>query len=211
MKQQLPTTLYHYLPNFNKEISKAYTPLGIRNLFAKAVEEKGGDIQAVFDDKHKYKSLIELYHAGFLALAIKKWIKREFVLYPSDSPDIYFLDTNTDEAFPVEVMELYSFVNKDNFDGDYEKLAKHVFETKGNISFPSCHLLITSRINADNFNISKFCEEIQKFKWNFERIWLCLHRSKNKDWTFFEIFPCSDFVLVGAIDYNLDKDKELLY
>lgn len=160
---------HHYLPNFNKANSKAYTPIGVRNLFDQAVKDKNDDIQAVFDDKHHYKNLIELYHAGFLALAVKKWLRKEFVLYPADSPDIYFLDQKTDEAFPVEVMELY-FYNQ-TFDNDYKRISKHIFETKGKINFPKCHLLIVSRINSIQFNITKFCQEIQNFQWNFERIW----------------------------------------
>ena len=130
----------HYLPNFDKTNSTAYTPAGVRNLLVQAIKTKNGDIQAVFNDKHHNKSLIELYHASFLALAIKKWLKKEFVLYPADSPDIYFLDHKTDEACPVEVMELY-FHNQ-SFNGNYKNLAKHTFRTKGTIQFPKCQLLI---------------------------------------------------------------------
>lgn len=201
--------IHHYLPNFNKADSKAYTPIGITNLFAQAAKDKNNDIQAVFDDKHHYKNLIELYHAGFLALAVKKWLRKEFVLYPADSPDIYFLDQKTDEAFPVEVMELY-FHNQ-TFDNDYKKLSKHIFETKGKINFPKCHLLIVSRINSVQFNITKLCQEIQNFQWNFERIWFEIYTAKMKQWTFFEIYPKAEFNDNSYIYFNLDGDKGTWY
>lgn len=200
---------HHYLPNFNKENSKAYTPIGIRKLFVQAVKDKNDDIQAVFDDKHRYKNLIELYHAGFLALAIKKWLGKEFVLYPADSPDIYFLDQKTNEAFPVEVMELY-FHNQ-TFDNDYKKLSKHIVETKGKINFPKCHLLIVSRINSIQFNISKLCREISNFQWNFERIWFEIYTANMKQWTFFEIYPKAEFNDNNYIYFNLDEDKGIWY
>ncbi|HET55785.1 MAG TPA: hypothetical protein ENN33_11275 [Ignavibacteria bacterium] len=200
---------HHYLPNFDRKSSKAYTPIGVRNLLEQAVNDKNGNIQAVFDDKHQNKSLMELYHASFLALAIKKWLQKEFVLYPADSPDIYFLDQKTDEAFPVEVMELY-FHNQP-FNGNYKNLAKHVFETKGKIQFPKCHLLIVSRINETQFNVSEFCREIKDFQWNFERIWFEIYTAGMKQWTFFEIYPKAEFNDSNYISFNLESDKKILY
>ncbi len=55
----------HFLPNFDKKNLKAYTPIGVRNLLDQAVKAKNGDIQAVFDDKHHNKSLMELYQRVF--------------------------------------------------------------------------------------------------------------------------------------------------
>jgi len=201
--------MQHYLPNFNKNSSKAYTPIGIKNLLAQATEDNNDDIQAIFDNKHKYKSLMELYHASFLALAIKKWLQKEFVLYPADTPGIYFLDQKTDEALPVEVMELY-FYNQP-FDGNYKNLAKHVFETKGKIQFPKCHLLIVSRINETQFNVSEFCREMQNFQWNFERIWFEIYTAGMNQWTFFEIYPKAKFNDSNYISFNLENDKKIFY
>src|SRR3989338_6119159 len=199
----------HYLPNFDKEKSKAYTPIGIRNLLEKAIEIKNVDIEAVFKDKHQNKNLIELYHASFLALAIKKWLKKEYSIYPCDTPDTYFLDIKTNEAFPVEIMELYFHNN--NFDGDYKKLANHIFEIKGSINFPTCHLLISSRLDVVDFNVSKLCQEIRKFNWNFEKIWFSIFTNNIQQWTFFEIFPTTDFNDKNHITFNLEKDKNLFY
>ena len=199
----------HYLSNFEKEKSKVYTPIGIRNLFEEAVKFKKGDTEAVFNDKHLNKNLIELYHAGFLALAIKKWIGKEYEIYPCDSPDTYFLDIKTNEAFPVEIMELY-FPNE-TFDNDYQKLAEHIFKTKGSINFPTCHLLISSRLIVENFNVSKLCQEIVKFIWNFERIWFSIYTESIKQWTFFEIFPVSNSNDKDYLAFNLDNDKNLYY
>ncbi len=199
----------HFLPNFDKTSSKAYTPLGIRNLLVKAVKGKGGSIQGILDDKHHNKNLIELYYAGFLALAIKKWLQREYVLYPAESPDIYFLDQKVGEAFPVEIMELY-FYNQ-TFDGNYKRLAEHVFLKKGNMDFSRSHLLIVSRIKVTQLNISEFCREIQKFKWNFERIWFEIYTAKDQQWMFFEIYPKAEFNDRNHISFSVKDDKDILY
>lgn len=199
----------YYLPNFNKDKSKAYTPIGVRNLLDKAVKDDGGDIQVILSNKHKYKGLWELYHTSFLALAIKKWIGKEYSLYPADSPDVYFLDQKSGEAFPVEVTELYQ--HNSAFDGDYKKLTKLVFEAKGLINLPTSHLLIVNRIKSREFNISQFCSELQKFNWHFERIWLSVYTEKGKQWTFFEIYPIAKFNDKKFISFNLESDRALYY
>lgn len=199
----------HYLPNFDKNNSKAYTPIGVRNLLDQAVKGKHGNIEAVLRNKHQNKSLLELYHASFLALSIKKWLQKEFFLYPADSPDIYLLDQQTNEAFPVEVVELYFY--NEPFDGNYKNLAKHVFNKKGKMQLPKCHLLIVSRINEAQFNVSEFCREIQKFQWNFERIWFEIYTTGMKQWTFFEIFPKAKFNDNNHISFNSESDKKIFY
>lgn len=200
----------HYLPNFDKEKSKAYTPTGVRNLFQNAVDNKNGDIQSVFKDKHKNKNLIELYHASFLALAIKKWLGKEYALYPDDSPDIHFLDSKNNEGFPVEIMELY-FHENNSSEIDYKKLAQHIFNKKGLINFPQCHLLIVSRVIKKNFNISELYREIKKFRWYFERIWFSVYTESMKQWIFFEIYPTENFSEKSSINFNLTKDKGIFY
>jgi hypothetical protein len=199
----------HYLPNFDKEKSKAYTPNGIGNWFKKAIETKNGDIEAVFKDKHQNKNLLELYHISFLALAIKKWINKEYYMYPCDTPDCYFLDIETNEAFPVELMELY-FPDK-NFDGDYEKLAKHIFSKKGHHSFPTGHLLISSRLDVVGFNVSELFQEMKRFNWNFERIWLSIFTNDIQQWTFFDFFSATNPNDKNYITFNLEKDKKFFY
>lgn len=200
--------LSHYLPNFDKEKSKLYTPIGIKNLFQRAIEIKNGDIDAVFKDKHRNKNLIELYHASFLALAIKKWLGKEYSIYPSDAPDTYFVDIKTSEAFPVEIMELFFYSN--NFDGDYKQLASYVLKTKGCIKILGCHLLIVSRLNTD-FNLSKLQTEIAKYSWNFERIWFCVYSECLQQWTIYEIIPVSSFDKLNCISFDLNKDRALYY
>lgn len=200
----------HYLPNFKNGISKAYTPVGVRNLFQDAVNNKNGDIEAVFKDKHTNKSLIELYHASFLALAIKKWLGKEYALYPDDSPDVYFLDSKNSEGFPVEIMELYFYENNSS-EIDYKKLAQHIFDKKGLINFPQCYLLIVSRVIKKNFNISELYREIKKFCWHFERIWFSIYTESIKQWTFFEIYPTENFSEQSSINFNLTKDEDIFY
>ncbi|HAS80804.1 MAG: hypothetical protein UR25_C0004G0102 [Candidatus Nomurabacteria bacterium GW2011_GWE1_32_28] len=200
----------HYLPNFDKEKSKAYTPIGVRNLFQNAVDSENGNIEAVFKNKHKNKNLIELYHASFLALSIKKWLGKEYTLYPDDSPDVYFLDNKNNEAFPVEIMELY-FHENNSSKIDYKKLAQHIFDKKGLINFPQCHLLIASRIVEKNFNISELYREIKKFSWYFERIWFSVYTENIQQWTFFEIYPAENFNEQSSINFNLTKDRDIFY
>lgn len=86
------TDQYNFLP-LDKN-TKSYSPIGVRQLFIKAVVEENGDPTAVFN-KSKHQSTTELWHASFLALAIKKWLGKSFYLLPADSPDIYFLDRST--------------------------------------------------------------------------------------------------------------------
>lgn len=200
---------YHFLPNYDKEKSKAYTPLGIKKLLEESIKIKNGDIEAVFKDKHQNKNLIELYHASFLVLAIKKWLKKEYFIYPCDRPDTYFLDPKTNEAFPVEIMELY-FYNK-NFDGDYKKLANHIFKIKGYINFPLCHLLIASRLDVIDFNISKLCHEMMNLNWHFDRIWLSIYKQKLNEYTFFQILPIRNLDRISSINFNINTDKNLYY
>lgn len=202
----------HYLSK--KDNSYAYTPNGIIILFKEEIKLKNGDIEAVFKDKHKNKNLIELYHASFLALAIKKWLNKEYILYPvnppNDPPDIYFLDNKTNEAFPVEIMELY-FFEYNSSKIDYKNLAQHIFNKKGLTNFPQCHLLIASRVVEKNFNISELCREIKKFSWYFERIWFSIYTESIQQWTFFEIFPSTDFNDKNSLIFNSEKDKNLFY
>ncbi len=161
------------------------------------------------NNKHKYKGLWELYHANFLALAIKKWLGKEYSLYHADSPDVYFLDQKNGEAFPVEVTELYQ--HNSAFDGNYKMLVKLVSGAKGLINLPTSHLLIVNRIKSPEFNISQFCSEIQKINWNFERIWLSVYTEKEKNWTFFEIYPITEFNDKKFISFNIESDKALYY
>jgi hypothetical protein len=170
--------------------SKAYSPKGVRDLFEQAVKDEGDDIAAVLKNKHKYKNLLELWYASFLALAINKWLSRKYYMYSpaSDPPDVLFLDQENSEAFPVEIIELY-FHGESKFDGNYKKLADTLWKKKGKISFDKCHLLIVSRLSEANFDVVKLAEELKDFKWRFERIWFAIYTSSSVTWRFFDIYP----------------------
>lgn len=198
---------YIYLPS---QKNKAYTPLGILSLFKDAEKENEGNVDQIFKNKHKYKELIELWHGGFLALALHKWLGNKFSLVPSDSPDIFFIDNQTNGAFRVEVMELYEF-RQEQFDDDYEKLVKNIWNIKGNKAYSKSHLLLASRLISKTFNITKFVTELQKYTWNFERIWLSLHTQSENQWTFFEVFPFAEFNDTNKIFFNLNNDKKYFY
>jgi len=194
-----------YLP---KRQNKAYSPTGVQNLFKQAVKENGGNIEAVFKNKHKYKNLIEMYHAGFLALSLYKWLGQKFLLVPSDAPDLFFAEEQGTGAFPLEVMELYK--PKGGFH-NYEELVKHIWSKKGSIKYEQCQLLLASRMSTQKFDVSKFVKEIHKFQWSFERIWLSLHNQTIRQWTFFDIFPPTQSNDSEYIHFNLDKDKKFWY
>jgi len=200
---------------FLEEKQKCYSPKQIRNWLNDSILLEKGDIQRIFKDKQKYKSLIECWHASLYALAIKKRLGYEFLLCPSDSPDIHFLNkngANTDkqEGFQVEVRELFK---KDNFDDNYEKLVEEIWKSKGNKRYGKCHLLLALRLTIKNFKLKKFVELIndKKYCWSFERIILSIFTEKEKEWTFFEVFPSLYFPKVGKMSFSLRNDNQYWY
>lgn len=196
-----------YLPNKN---NKAYTPSGVAGLMRKAEKENNGNLEAIFRNKHKYKNLIEMYHAGFLALSLYKWLGKKFLLVSSDAPDLYFVEDQGTGAFPVEVMELFKY--KGNFH-NYKELANHIWETKGKINYKECHLLLVSRLSMQKFNITKFVKELDNFKWFFERIWLSAYTKAKNQWMFFEVFPPAQHRPYDSnyIYFNFSQDKRFFY
>lgn len=199
---------------FVKTGSKAYSPKGIRDLFEQAVKDEGGDIGAVLFNKHKYKKLLELWYASFLAFAIHKWLKRKFYVQTpeQDPPDILFLDQETKKAFPVEIMELFVYGQK-SFDGDYQRLTQRVWDAKGNTNFNQCHLLLVNREKSSWFNVTSFSEEIRKREWKFERIWFANFVEKTLEWKFFDVSHSSangqvDFISVSTLN---PEDKKFWY
>ncbi len=200
----------HY--HFTEKGAKAYSPVGVKNLFEKAIIDEDGSIEAVLTNKHKYKNLIELWYASFLAFAIHKWLKRKFNLNvpEKDPPDVLFLDESSGEAFPVEIMELFEY-GKNHFDEDYEKLTKRIWQTKGITDLQQCHLLLVSRINANTLNISKFLQEMKKFNWKFERIWLGVFTLSTFSWSFFEIFPFRADNEIVSISVSIKNSEDMKF
>ncbi len=189
---------------------KAYSPKGVINLIKEAERDNNGKLNEIFRNKHNYKQLVEMWHASFLALSIYKWLGKKFFLFPSDAPDIYFLEEDTNNAFQLEIMELYNFNNKE-FDNDYKKLVSNVWEKKGIIDLPKCHLLLVSRLSMKLFNLTKFIDEFSKFSWKFERIWFSIYSEEYNEWKFFEIFPKNHNNDSNYIFYNTRKDIKFLY
>jgi hypothetical protein len=192
--------------------NKAYSPIGVQNLMAQAEKENNGNLQIVLDNKHKYKQLWELYHGNFLALALYKRYGIDYkfnICVPKiDPPDLFFIQENGNGAFPVEIMELYKYKKKFK---DYKELAEHIWNTKGQVNYQSCYLLLASRLSAKKFNITEFIKELKNYNWKFQKIYLSLYTAEFSQWTFFEIFPFSEYNDSNYISFNLEKDKQYLY
>lgn len=199
---------YHFVD----KNSKAYSPQGIRNLFEQAVNNENGDIEAVLTNKHKYKNLLELWYASFLAFAIHKWLKRKFYLNTpnQDPPDILFLDENNKEAFPVEIAELFIY-RQTVFEGGYKKLVQQIWKAKGSANLNRCHLLLVNRIKSAKFNVSRFLVEMRKFDWKFERIWLGIFTADTFSWTFFDIFPFEQNNSSSYISVSIRNQADMKY
>jgi hypothetical protein len=149
----------HYI----KKGSIAYSPKEVIVLLKKALKSEGGSIEHVLANKHKYKSLIELWHASHLAFAINKGLGKKFLMaVPNqDPPDVFFVDEDAGDAYPVEIMELFDY-GQTSFDGDYKRLAKKVADTKGSINMPDCALLLVNKLNSTTFKVSEFVQELKK-------------------------------------------------
>ncbi len=206
------TKNYTYLP----EKQLCYSPTQVRNWLNESVILENGNPDRVFQNKKKYKNLLECYHASILALVIKKKTGLEFLLCPSDNPDIHFLNkkdanTNYQEGFQLEVRELFD--NSENFDDNYEKLVEEIWRTKGTKQYGQCQLLLASRLITKGFKIKKFVDLInsEKYKWNFEKIILSIFTEKDNEWTFFEIFPCPYYPSIGISNFNLRTDRAFWY
>ena len=195
--------------------NKSYSPIGVRNLIIQAEKENNGNFEAVLNNKHKYKYLIELYHGHFLALALYKQFGADYKFNicssEIDPPDLFFLQKNKKAAFPVEIMELYK--HNEEFK-DYKKLVKHIWDKKGLMNYKTCYLLLASRLIVDKFNVIKFVQELKNYNWKFQRIYISFYTNNDniQQWTFFEI-PTSPVLYNNSspMHFNLNEDKKYLY
>lgn len=192
--------------------NKAYSPIGIQNLLRQAEKDNGGDLQAVLDNKHKYKELIELYHGNFLALALYKQYgenhKYNICSPETDPPDLFFIQDSNKSAFPVEIMELYKYEGK--FKNNHE-LVEHIWSKKGLMNYELCYLLLASRLSIDKFNVTEFIKELKNYDWKFQSVYLSFYTAKLQQWTFFDVFPPALNNDKNFMYFNLNKDKKYLY
>ena len=193
-------------------VQKFYSPEGVRILFEKTVKTENNNIDTIFQLKNKYKTLIEMWYASFFVSAIKKKFGKEYYIGSSDFPDVYLVtkDEKDREGFPVEIMQLLDY-NQKKFDDNYKKLADKVFRKKGDKNYGKSSLLLVNRLSSKEFNVSEFIKLLNQKNWFFERIWLGIFRENNRDWTFFEAYPCSNFNNIGRMNYNFKDDKKIFF
>ena len=199
--------------NISCKDNKAYSPIGIMNLIRQAERENGGNLEAVLNNKHRYENLIEMYYGNFLALALYKKFGPKYkfnICQPEkDPPDLYFIQDQDTSAFPVEIMELYK--HNDSFKS-YEELTNHIWEKKGTKKYDKHYLLLASRLSSNKLNITNFVQELKKFQWDFQRIYLSLHAAGKERWTFFEVFsPPDQYNDKDYMYFDLNEDKKLYY
>jgi hypothetical protein len=191
--------------------NKAYSPRGVRNLVAQAEKDNHGNLQAVLDNKHKYKNLWELWHGSVFALALHKQFGKDYkfnlCMPENDPPDLYFLQTDGNGFFPVEIMELYK--RGETFKNSTD-LTNHIWRTKGLMCYETCYLLLVSRLSVDNFDVTKLISEMKNFSWKFQRIYISFY-IENLRWLFFEVFPPTPNNDKIFLSYDFDHDKKYYY
>jgi len=189
---------------------KVYSPKGVKKLFGKTVKEEKDEIEKVLT-LGKYQKLREMWYVIFFVLAIKNKYSEEYYICPSDYPDTHLIKNigPNQEGFPVEVMTIYDFYQKE-FNGNYDELIEKICFKKQKRDYGRSTLLLINRIQSKRFNITHFARLLNQKRLPFERIWLGLFREFNKDWTFFDIYPLSNFKNITQINYNF-KDAERLF
>ena len=83
-------------------------------------------------------------------------------------------------------MTLFDYKTR-TFNYDYEKLADNIWIKKGKTDYDRTDLLLVSKLNSF-FDIEKFIKAMEKYKWNFIRIWLGIY-TLEQVWNFFVIIP----------------------
>jgi len=202
----------------------SYSPRYLINLYKKI-----DDITEFFNTKNKnkqievelewikktyfYKQIIEAYHASFMCLAMNKYHNIKYNLILADAPDIIMI--NEDNCMPFEIYEAFEFWKEDerSIVNMEEQIAK-LYQIKWQKNYSEgTRLLIINRIpSARNwFNVSKYTEEINKYKWWFCEIRLWTFNESDDLHSFFNVFPVNSQDKITKIDYSISKDKKFFY
>ena len=194
-----------FLPQTKNNIM--FSPLAVKEVFGNAVKDEQGNIENIFKKGTKYRQLLEMWQASYLAVGIYKWTGKKFFLIPSDSPDVYFVnkaENGEQTGFPVEVMELYDY-GQTTFDQNYDRLAAKVWKSKGEQSYGKCELLLVARLPHTTFNVIQFAESLNKYKWPYTRIWLSSYNSAIEEWNIFEIIPYESGRKINYLTVHLNE------
>src|SRR3989338_3583639 len=166
----------------NKE-NKLYTPKTIMEMVRKAKDEASSN-------NSENNKLIEMEYASALAIALYSSTGTKYYIYPSENPDIHFFEQDSigkhQFGLSIEIMTLFDYKTR-TFNYDYEKLADNIWIKKGKTDYDRTDLLLVSKLNSF-FDIEKFIKAMEKYKWNFIRIWLGIY-TLEQVWNFFVIIP----------------------
>ena len=211
-----------------------YSPLAFKEkIFKMAISKESGiedqQISAVISSKNKnktieiiengqsvyytYKQISEMYYASIYALAInKQWVIKHEII-SSDSPDVLFVNkVNHNDRVAIEIYEGFEYNNQHTKIIDIKNSVKKLYKIKGNKNYHiKSRLLIINRENSaqNGFNVSQYCQELNKYSWNFSSIILCLFRQSNNNFTFFYVYPKNMCNI--KIDFILNKDGKFWY
>ena len=100
-------------------------------------------------------------------------------------------------------MTIYNF-NIKEFDNNYLELFKLIWDKKGKSNYGQAELLLVSRLNG-KVNVSRLAEEINKYQWNFLRIWISFYSEKSGGWNIFEIKSYNKSPSLGSFYIGLTE------
>lgn len=182
--------------SFLIENTHSYSPIYLTNIYKKIIIQEWWDENLAFCTKNKnkfieinlkwikkkyyYKQIYEVFYTSIMCLALNKylWIKYNLIL--SDAPDVILI--NNDNCIPVEFYEAFEYKWKREKVDIKSQICK-LYNKKFKKSFKYnkwTRLLILNRIKSTNnwFNVSEYVREINKYKWWFYNISLCLYNKK---------------------------------
>jgi hypothetical protein len=172
------------------------------------ISEKGQPIT------YTYKQISEMYYSSMYALAINKTWNIKHDIISSDSPDIIFINQEArNDRVGIEIYEGFNYEQK-NIRGvvDVAEEVKKLHKKKGEKKYDiDSRLLVINRVKStkDGYNVSEYARCLEKFKWTFLSIVLCLYREGHGDFTFFYVYPKE--MRCKQINYNLKNDTSYLY
>lgn len=140
-----PFHLLHIMA-INDNNKGLYTPSDVLILMHQ-LKKIEGSFENIFKKKNKYKLVLEMYNAIPFVLSLSQIWERKLLMYPSDSPDLWLIDTINKQTLKVELTEISSFQILHS-DDRYKELVKNIWEKKKHKRYDTSnetHLLITQK------------------------------------------------------------------